>query len=262
MIGLISDVAPPLGAVNDTVKRLTKSAGHEYDPLGEVLKPIPGNWSEIRRIGEAYKIAGQALETCGNNLESGLKRVDQHWNGKAAIAFNDWSHRQIAAMKWEGPTGRLIAEGLGAVSDEIREAIRIVLQWLWQLLESQVKIDDVTDAFKVIFKKIPVVGWGATVAELAIKITNIVRDALELVEKIRAMVDAVKKFLEIIQDPIQAARDKVTDKLNEIVQPFAAGVKASDIMIDASKTADLSQTNNRPREGYNIGTGSQPWENA
>ncbi|MFQ6227910.1 hypothetical protein [Nocardia sp. NPDC002869] len=261
LIGLIGDVAPPLGAVNDTVKRLTKAAGKEFDPLGEALKPIPGNWTEIRRIGEAYKIAGQALEACGKNLESGAKRVDAYWDGQAALAFSDWSARQIAAMKWEGPTGRIISEGLGMVSDEIRDAIRSVLTWLWEMLESQVKIDGVTDAFKFAFKKIPVVGWTAQITELAFKIKDIIERAVNLVDQIRKLVEAVQKFLEVLRDPAQFARDQANQKFEQLVEPFAKGVKAADIMNDARLAADLSQTNNRPDRSYDVGTGQQPWAN-
>ncbi|MFD6160047.1 hypothetical protein ACFWF7_29830 [Nocardia sp. NPDC060256] len=261
LIALIGDVAPPLGAVNDTVKRLTKSVGREYDPLGEALKPIPGNWTEIRRIGEAYKIAGEAMENCGKNLESGVKRLDPHWNGKAALSFNDWASKQIAAMQWEGPTGRILGEALGKVSDEIRDAVRSVLKWLWELLESQVKIDGITDVFKFAFKKIPVVGWTAQITELAIKLAKIVSDALTLVDKIQKLVDATKKFLEVIKDPVKAAQDKGNQKFEELVEPFAKGVKAADILNDARKAADLSQTNNRPTD-YDVGAGTQPWDNA
>ncbi|MFD4405356.1 hypothetical protein ACFWPH_21600 [Nocardia sp. NPDC058499] len=261
LIGLISDVAPPLGAVNDSIKRLTKAVGREYDPMGEALKPVPGNWSEIRRIGEAYKIAGQALESCGKNLESGATRVDGYWDGQAALAFSDWARRQIAAMKWEGPTGRLISEGLGAVSDQIRSAIRWVLKALWDLLESQVTVDSVTDAFKFMFKKIPAVGWTAQVLEIAMKVKDIIAKVVDLVGDIRKMVDSVKTFLDALRDPAAYMRDQANQKFEDLVKPFAQGVKAADILNDARLAGDLSQTTNRPQKAWDVGTGQQPWGN-
>lgn len=261
LIGLISDVAPPLGAVNDSIKRLTKAAGKEYDPMGEALKPIPGNWTEIRRIGEVYKIAGQAMESCGKNLESGATRVDGYWDGQAALAFSDWARRQIAAMKWEGPTGRLISEGLGAVSDEIRAGIRWVLDALWKLLESQVTVDSATDLFKFMFKKIPAVGWTAQVLEIAVKVKEIISNVVNIVEKIRNLVESVKTFLEALRDPAAYMRDQANQKFEDLVKPFAQGVKAADILNDARLAADLSQTTNRPQAAWDVGTGQQPWAN-
>lgn len=261
LIGLIGDVAPPLGAVNDSIKRLTHAAGKEFDPMGEALKPIPGNWTEIRRIGEAYKIAGQALESCGKNLESGATRVDGYWDGQAALAFGDWARRQITAMKWEGPTGRLIAEGLGAVSDQIRGAIRWVLDALWKLLESQVTIDGVTDLFKKAFQKMPVVGWTAQVVEIAFKVKDIIAQVVNMVNDIRTLVDSVKTFLDALRDPAAYMRDQANQKFEDLVKPFTKGVKAAHIANDARVAGDLSQTTNRPQEAWDVGTGQQPWSN-
>ncbi|MFD4457002.1 hypothetical protein [Nocardia sp. NPDC058480] len=271
LVELIGSAFEPIGAVNDTVKRITKDVGREFDPLGEVLKQVPGNWSEIRRIGESYKVAGQAMEACGKNLESGLKRLagsaaggTPNWDGKAAIAFEDWANRQIAAMKWEGPTGRLIAEALGEVTNQLRDAIHKALQWLWDLLEIPLKVtaDSVAEAFKVCFRKIPVVGWAATVTEMAIKVVNIVNDVIQLIDKIRALVDKVKQFLEIVKDPVKSVQEGATQRFEELVQPFAKGVKAGDILEDAAKSAQLNDTINRPDERFDSGDGQNPWANA
>ncbi|MEU4432350.1 hypothetical protein ACWDO0_19215 [Nocardia rhamnosiphila] len=107
--------------------------------------------------------------------------------------------------------------------DEIRDAIRSVLTWLWEMLESQVKIDAVTDAFKFAFKKIPVVGWTAQITELAFKIKDIIERAVNLVDQIRKPVEAVQKFLEVLRDPAQFARDQANQKFEQLVEPFAKG---------------------------------------
>lgn len=107
--------------------------------------------------------------------------------------------------------------------DEIRDAIRSVLTWLWEMLESQVKIDAVTDAFKFAFTKIPVVGWTAQITELAFKIKDIIERAVNLVDQIRKPVEAVQKFLEVLRDPAQFARDQANQKFEQLVEPFAKG---------------------------------------
>lgn len=177
-VALIAEVAPILGDLNETVKSITRTAGNEIDPLGKCLEPIPGNWNEFRRVGEAFKAAGQALETCGKNLESGLKRVDPSWDGKAALSFNDWANRQIAAMKWEGPVGRVLSDVFGVVSDEIRAAVKTILQKLWDILNDQIDFSSVKGIFKTIGKKIPVVGQVAEIVDLGRKIFKIVSTAI------------------------------------------------------------------------------------
>ncbi|WP_040789018.1 hypothetical protein [Nocardia paucivorans] len=105
-----------VGDVNEAVKNVTRMAGSEVNMLETLLAPITANWNELRRIGESYKLAGNSMESCGGNLEEVVRRVGPHWDGKAALAFEGWAQSQIAAMKWEGPVGRVISDLLPTVS--------------------------------------------------------------------------------------------------------------------------------------------------
>ncbi|MGV9675352.1 hypothetical protein ACWDSJ_08735 [Nocardia sp. NPDC003482] len=265
-IALIAEVAPVLGDLNETIKSVTRTAGNEIDPLGKCLEPIPGNWSEVRRIGEAYKGAGNGMEACGKNLEAGLKRVDPTWNGKAALSFNDWANHQIAAMKWEGPVGRVISDGLGVVADEIRDAVKSVLQKLWSILESQIDFTSVKGIFKTIGKKIPIVGQAYEIIDLGRKLVNIITTAVDLVQKIQTLVDKVKKLLEFIKNPIAKLKDNAQQKLNEVVAPITDRVqdatRKAAIAADVAQIAQVDSMRDRPTQGYDVGSGTNPWDNA
>ncbi|PPJ40113.1 hypothetical protein C5E45_03315 [Nocardia nova] len=264
-VALIAEVAPILGDLNETVKSITRTAGNEIDPLGKCLEPIPGNWNEFRRVGEAFKAAGQALETCGKNLESGLKRVDPNWDGKAALSFNDWANREIAAMKWEGPVGRVLSDVFGVVSDEIRAAVKTILQKLWDILNDQIDFSSVKGIFKTIGKKIPVVGQVAEIVDLGRKIFKIVSTAIDLVGTIRQLVDKLKKLLEFFKDPLGQLKDRAQQKLDETIAPFNEKLeKASKkaVATDLAQIAQVNQTLNALGAGYDVGSGSQPWDNA
>ncbi|MCC3328004.1 type VII secretion target [Nocardia abscessus] len=265
-VGLIAEVAPVLGEVNESIKSITRTAGNEIDPLGKCLEPIPGNWSEVRRIGEAYKAAGNGMEACGDNLEAGLKKVDPHWNGKAALSFNDWATRQVAAMKWEGPVGRIISDVLGVVADEIRSAVKTILTKLWDILNDQIDFTSVKGIFKTIARKIPAVGQLYEIVNLGIKIFEIVKKAIDLVVEIQKLVDQVKRLLEYIKDPMGHLKDSAEQKLKETIAPFTDKLekasKATAVATDISKIAQVDSTLNRPKESYEIGSGGQPWEDA
>lgn len=97
---VIADSAGWLGDVDDAIAAV--SGG--WSPLDEAIKPIAGNWNELKRLGEAYKTAGEAVENSGKNLQAGTKQLDPHWNGKAANAFVEYSSREVDAMVWEGPS--------------------------------------------------------------------------------------------------------------------------------------------------------------
>ncbi|MFF7938145.1 hypothetical protein ACFZC5_00425 [Nocardia gamkensis] len=265
-VALIGEVAPILGEVNETIKSITRTAGNEIDPLGKCLEPIPGNWSEVRRIGEAYKAAGNGMEACGENLEAGLRQVDQHWNGKAAQSFNDWATRQIAAMKWEGPVGRIISDVLGVVADEIRQAVKTILTKLWDILNDQIDFTSIKGIFKTIAKKIPVVGQIGEIVILGQKIFRIVTTALDLVKTIQTLVDQVKKLLEYLRDPIGKLKEGAEQKLKETIAPFTDKLekasKATAVATDIGKIAQVNSTLDRPGDGYEVGSGRQPWEDA
>ncbi|UFS95471.1 hypothetical protein [Nocardia huaxiensis] len=266
---LIKEVFPVLGNVNDAIKDITRTAGNEVDPLGKALEPIPGNWTEVRRIGEAYKAAGNGMEACGKNLEAGQKRVDPFWNGKAGVAFNDWADRQIAAMKWEGPVGRIISDAMTVVSDEIKSAIRTILDKLWELLESYVDFGSIKGVIKTIAKtissSIPAIGI-ARVVELGVKLARIVNTAINLVQTIRDLVEKVKTLLEFIKDPLGKLKDKGQQKLEETIAPFTdkmsdAAHKAA-IASDLAQIAQINSTLNRPKESFEVGAGTDPWADA
>ncbi|MBB5917435.1 ElaB/YqjD/DUF883 family membrane-anchored ribosome-binding protein [Nocardia transvalensis] len=262
---LIAEVAPVLGDLNETVKSITRTAGNEIDPLGKCLEPIPGNWNEFRRIGEAFKVVGNALEACGKNLESGLKRVDSAWDGRAAISFNDWGNRQIAAMKWEGPVGRVLGDVFGVVADEIRAAVKTILQKLWDILNDQIDFTSVKGIFKTIGKKIPVVGQIAEVVDLGRKLFVIIDNAIQLVKKIQTLVDKIKKLTDFFKDPMGQLKDKAQQKLDETIAPFTESLeKASKkvaVTTDLAQIAQVNQTLNAPGTGYDVGAGNRPWDN-
>ncbi|MFI5779013.1 hypothetical protein [Nocardia sp. NPDC051570] len=263
---LIGEVAPVLGDLNETIKNITRTAGSEIDPLGKCLEPIPGNWSEVRRIGEAYKAAGNGMEACGKNLESGLKRIDPTWDGKAALSFNDWANHQIAAMKWEGPVGRVISDALGAVADEIRKAVKSILQKLWGILEDQIDFTSVKGVFKTIGKKIPLVGQAWEIVDLGRKLFTIIDTAINLVQKIKALVDKVKKLLEFIKDPIGQLKDRAEQKLDDTIAPITDSVQDATRKValakDVAEIARIDNTLGKPKDGYDAGSGSNPWDNA
>lgn len=275
LAGLIGEVFPVLRSVNDSIKNITRSAGNEYDPLGKCLEPIPGNWSEVRRLGEVYKAAGNGIEACGKNLESGLKRIDgstngqPNWDGKAAVSFHDWATRQIAAMKWEGPVGRVVSDCAGEVADMIRDGIRIILDKLWGMLNKYVDFDDIKGALKsvanILSSALPGLG-AARIAKLVVDIGILVNSAIEVVNRIKELAEAFKSLLDIVKDPVGQLRENAKQKLEEVIAPVTSKIdnatRAAAVGQDLAQIADYGATTNRPTQSYDVGSGTAPWENA
>ncbi|MBF6356663.1 hypothetical protein IU449_19295 [Nocardia higoensis] len=275
LAGLIAETFPVLGNVNESIKSITRAAGSEYDPLVKCLEPIPGNWSEIRRLGEVYKAAGNGLEACGKNLESGVTRIDgstdgrPNWDGAASIAFSDWATKQVAAMKWEGPVGRIVSDCAGAVSDEIRNGIKFILEQLWGMLNKYVDFDDIKGALQsvanIVSTALPGLG-AARIAKLAYDIGVLINAAIDVVGKIRELAETFQALLDIIKDPIGQLRETAQQKLEETIAPVTKKVddatRATTIAKDLEQISNYGDTMNRPTQSYDVGAGTAPWENA
>ncbi|MEV0250842.1 hypothetical protein AB0H76_29905 [Nocardia sp. NPDC050712] len=256
---LIAEVFPPLGQINDAIKSITRMAGNEIDVMGKALNPIPGNWNEVRRIGEAYKIAGNAMEASGKNLDAGLAKVDPHWDGKARLAFGDWAVAQSAAMKWEGPVGRIIADILGLAADKIRNAVKWIIEQIKKLLESRIKITSLEGALRFVANKIPVVGTANEIREIGTRLYEIIKGTIDMVLEITKLRDQIMHLLEVIKDPAAAGKAKVTEVLEQKIQPY---LKRAAVADDVAKIANLNSTLNRPKNDFEVGSGRDPWADA
>ncbi|WP_147283560.1 hypothetical protein [Rhodococcus sp. AG1013] len=254
---LISDSAGWLGDVDDGIKVATG-----WSPLEEVIKPISGNWNELKRIGDAYKIAGEAMETSGQNLAAGAKQVDEHWDGKAAVAFQEYASRQAEAMTWEGPVGRVTKVCLERVADEIKAAVEEAVSHLADMLEEQVQVNDASHLLKFVLKKIPLAGTGYQVYEITKIIDAVQGRVTSLVEKIREVVKALNGFLAAVASP--------SGTLNELAESILAPITSkvddvrtkAELAFDIAGVADADGPLHKPTESFSMGTGGEPWEDA
>lgn len=229
-----------------------------WSPLNEATIPITGNWNEIRRIGQAYQIAGDAMEAAAESLSAGVRRVDSHWNGAAAQAFTDYADRQLAAMRWEGPAGRTISAVCTAIAEQLRGAALAVVRKVVELLESEVAVDNARGALKVLLEKVPVVGtaWQVeSIIEMCWTAMDLTKD---LIAKIEQVVDDFGAFLDAIGDP----EGQVGKKIDDTLRPLNDFLDYGKQSVEAGKTADIRPVLDTPDEDFSVGTGDEPWRNA
>ncbi|MGW0177809.1 hypothetical protein [Nocardia sp. NPDC003345] len=259
---LISETTGVIGDVNDAIKDVTRMADQEINLIETVLNPITVNWNELRRIGETYKLAGNGMEASGKNLEDAVTRVGPHWNGRAAISFEDWARTQITAMKWEGPTGRVICDLFNVISDRIRDYVRTACLKLKEMIVSIVDFRDVKDLLKFVAKKIPIIGTIAEAIDLSTKIWKVVDLVLDIKREIEKLRDRITEMLQFITDPIGKGKEWVQQKMEPITSAMADAAKKAALVNDINSIAHAEDTLNRPRDSYEIGSGRQPWEAA
>ncbi|WP_063130656.1 hypothetical protein [Nocardia fusca] len=259
---LIAETTGVVGDVNEAVKNVTRMAGSEVNILEMVLSRITANWNELRRIGETYKVAGNAMESSGANLEDAVRRVGPHWDGRAAIAFETWAGSQVAAMKWEGPVGRVISDMLNIVADKIRDGVRRACEKLRDFVTSFVDFRSTKQIFKALVKKIPGIGTAIEIVDMARKIWNIVDLVNTIINEIEDVRNRTKEFLEWIGNPVGKGKDWVTQKLEPITSRVDDAARRAALVNDVAKVAQAEDTLNRPKEAYEVGSGRAPWEDA
>ncbi|MFD4403327.1 hypothetical protein ACFWPH_11230 [Nocardia sp. NPDC058499] len=259
---LIAETTGVVGDVNEAVKNVTRMAGSEVNIIEMVLSPIQANWNELRRIGETYKVAGNSMESSGANLEDAVRRAGPHWDGKAAIAFETWAGNQIAAMKWEGPVGRVISDLLNIIADKIRDGVRRACEKLRDFVASFIDFRSTKEIFKALVKKIPGIGTAIEIADLARKIWNIVDLVQTIITEIEEVRNRAKEFLEWLGNPVGKGKEWVAQKLEPVTSGIDDAARRAALVNDVSKVAHAEDTRNRPGQAYEVGSGRAPWENA
>lgn len=259
---LIAETTGVVGDVNEAVKNVTRMAGSEVNIIEMVLSPIQANWNELRRIGETYKVAGNSMESSGANLEDAVRRAGPHWDGKAAIAFETWAGNQIAAMKWEGPVGRVISDLLNIIADKIRDGVRRACEKLRDFVASFVDFRSTKEIFKTLVKRIPGIGTAIEIADLARKIWNIVDLVQTIITEIEDVRNRAKEFLEWLGDPVSKGKEWVEQKLEPVTSGIDDAARRAALVNDIGKVAQSEDTRNRPEQAYEVGSGRAPWENA
>lgn len=253
---VISDSAGWLGDVDDAIAAV--SGG--WSPLDEAIKPIAGNWNELKRLGESYKVAGEAVENSGKNLVAGTRQVGGHWDGKAAIAFEEYSSKQSDALEWEGPVGRVVKAALEAIADEIKKAATEVVNDLADMLKEEVSLDDFKAILKVAVKKIPFAGTAWQIYCIEEIIRKTADRVTTLVNAIKELVEALKSFLAAVVDPSGAVNDKFEEKLAPITGKVKDGKKKLDLGQDIKDAADMDGPLHKPTQNFDVGP--DPWADA
>lgn len=249
----IDEAAGWLGEVDRTIFELT-----DWSPLNEAIAPLSGNWNEIRRLGEAFDIAGTAMEAAAESLEGGVRRVDDYWNGLAAQSFSEYSARQIAAMYWEGPCGRTIHALSEAIADQIRIGVQTVVRKLADMLEAEVDLGSGRSAMKVALKKLPVVGTAWQVSSIIEIIWKTMDLTMDLIRKIEEVIEQFGQFLDAITDP----EGQINQTIDRHLAPFNEVLDKGKTALDTGKTADITPVLYTPDERFSVGEGSKPWQDA
>lgn len=250
---VIADAAGWLGDVDYAIEELI---GHS--PLRQLIDPIGGNWNDLRRLGAAYRIAGEAMACGGDALERGAAAVDEFWDGMAAVAYEQYAAKQIAAMRWEGSCARVIEAVADRAADEIRKSVFAIVSNTREHLEAQFDLSSGAKVIDFLSKKVPVVGSGYQLYIIADILYSGYELSKRMVDDIRMVTDAFQEFLSLVASP----SGYLNEKFQQRIEPITKGLHKLDLAKDIHDTASASPMYNVPKDPYSFGTGTQPWADA
>ena len=165
-------------------------------------------------------------------------------------------------MEWEAPVGRIVHQALDTIAEQIKKAIVVIVKKLKEKLEEEVSVKSFTGITKILFKKIPVLGWSFQIEEIVRKVHDVMSDLNKLKEEIERAVEALKAFLEFIKDPIGKIGDEFKEKLKPVTDKIEDAQKVDKLQKDLEKATDPNTVKNKPKQAYDTGSGHDPWADA
>ena len=245
-----------LADCNDAIKSLTG-----WDPIGEVLHEVAGNWMALKTIGAAYKSAATALDVVKQDLSRGTAAVDPAWDGRASGAFSDYSSKLSRGMEWEVSVGRLINRGLTIAADDLNKAALEAVRLIKEGLSRFVKVDTFAGTLKLAARFVPYAGQAATSVQVANLIEEVRNTVMPLIREIKRGVDAFIGFLDVVKDPMGAVRDSAQNSIDSKLAPYKEHLEksrqAGQDLSDMATAVQIDRVRDQPRAGWDIGDRSR-----
>jgi hypothetical protein len=223
----VAEQGPQVQVVNWIWERVTGE-----NLVEALIAPVTGDWARIAAHGEAWRNVGNAVEQVSGNLSDNVGKLDSHWNGEAAQAFQ--RHIEVAwfaGLYAQGAVAKTIGKGFDFVANQSERLCQEALDLITKLVD---KLASATATFAI-----PVVGQAR-----AIKIVwdayQIYQAIMGIYRAIRATIDAMSQLVDSLGD-IKATLESIKDVRNlsnavELGQELNANV--SDVQSQARSVQD------------------------
>ncbi|MEV0772117.1 type VII secretion target [Nocardia salmonicida] len=260
LVKAIEDKTGWLGDFNEGIRLATDD---KWSPLGQLFEPLEGNWNEFRRLGGAYRAYGNAMEASSKNVSWSALQLGNFWDGKAAIAFENYAQDLSRSIQWWGPVGRSVDHVFTIIAEEVTKGCLAIAMKLKDMLEKEVDVTDGKNVVKIALKKVPVLGttWQlVSLGNICLQVWNTIKPILD---KIRDLIKSAKNLLEKI-----SSKDKPKSEMGQVNETISS---FTDDLVDAHKVAVISNELNQVWENsdsqngdqtrkFNVGAGANPWE--
>ncbi|MGS2616127.1 hypothetical protein ACVCAH_16625 [Micromonospora sp. LZ34] len=191
------DIASPTSVTRDAIWGATWLGAklgicdRAYDPYESFIKPVAGDWAGVRGCADAFDNIASSLGGMADNLRWAALCSEQHWQGRAATAFQ--AHVVNSARKLDvaaGPVSALAAE-YRRTAEAMFELGKVLGSLLSDLVDAAMIF--VATASTAVGTSETVIGgvvFGAAAIYEGYKVWDIVKEALDLVGRADSLTSA------------------------------------------------------------------------
>lgn len=115
----LQETLGPIGWIDDVLEKF-----FDFSFLKVVVREVGGDYTQLKRIGDAWNDLRWATADIEENMASGYRELDPHWNGNAAQAFEKYIKLWSQSLGQNETACRTVRDELHELSDNIGEFVK------------------------------------------------------------------------------------------------------------------------------------------
>ncbi|TDQ05962.1 methyl-accepting chemotaxis protein [Labedaea rhizosphaerae] len=182
----------------------------------ELIVDLTGDWSDLAKAGQGLTNAGNAATTVSSTIATGLKTLDQQWDGAAAQACMDLVTKLYRAVDEEAALNRVVGRIYAKTADEVKKVAGELISTLNDVVKKvKSMLPDFWDGFWNMFTGSADKAYRKA-AEYLCGNQELFTWARNLMNALRKLIDDVKNLIDALKKPIDEA-NKIKEDVDKVI---------------------------------------------
>jgi hypothetical protein len=195
----VDEIGGIIGLFNDVYEMITGDS-----LLAKIVEPVSGDWGKVYGLADAWDNVGDAYLDLHGNLDGGLSRLDAHWDGDAATAFDAFVDEYLLYLLDLKESTGTVSNALRDLAEDTKENFDVIIQTLntvWSIISAALA------SFAI-----PLYGQA--------KLAKAVWDTAKLIWNIYKIINLIRQLIDFVVEMTQLVSE-IFDESGEL--PTTAG---------------------------------------